>query len=144
MGLASNVIVLMIIMSYAFYAGTPNHESSIFFSLVNLQGNTTIYYPNGTAVTTESRTSGILVNIGLLIGAVTIAGIVTAILFGSEPTYALWGGFVLFMIGFFLLPIDLFMSATLPTEVKLLLGAIYGLMIMLAAIDFYRGTAPLG
>lgn len=143
MGIASNVIILMIIMSYVFYAGTPNHESSVFFSLVGVSSDVTTYYPNGTVMTTPSKVSRIHSNFLLLLGLTATASLATAILYRSEPTYVLFAGFVTFIVSFFTLPLDVFASAVIPQEIKFLIGGIYGIMLILAAADFFRGTGGL-
>ena len=143
MGIASNVIILMLIMSYALYAGTPSHESSLFFSLMGVNDDYIETYPNGTIVTYESKVKDIYLGIAALVSLVTIGGVAATIFGKSEPTYALFGGIVLLLLTFFTLPIDVFTSAVLPLEIKALIGAVYGVLMLLAVADFYRGTGGL-
>ena len=143
MGMTANLLVLMLIMSYAFYAGTPNHESSMFFSLVGIRGDTIQLYPNGTVITMESRVDSIVSNFTILVGLVAAVGVV-ATLFGKvEPSLAIWGTFVLFLVTFVALPIDVFTSASIPQEIKFLLYGVYGIMMLFGILDFYKGTGGL-
>ena len=143
MGMTANLLILMLIMSYAFYAGTPNHESSIFFSLVGIQGDEVLLYPNGTIITMESRVDDIIFNLGAVVALITGVGVV-AYLFGKvEPMMAIWGAFVLFLITFVALPINVFTSASIPIEIKLLLYGVYGFMMIFGILDFYKGTGGL-
>jgi len=143
MGMLANVIILMMIMSYAFYAGTTNHESSLFFGIVGVAGNTIEVFPNGTIITTESRVSGIVTNMVLMLGAIGTLGGIAVLLGKVEPVMALWGIIVIFLLSFVMLPIDVFTSAVIPLEIKLLMGAVYSIMIVLGIMDFYKGTGGL-
>lgn len=84
--MAMNIIVLMIIMSFALYLGTPDHSSTMFFSL--LSGKTTI-----------------IQQLYILLTAAGLIG-VAAGLFGVSPTYALFTAITSFLVGFFVLPTE--------------------------------------
>lgn len=123
MGFTANIIILMFCLSFAIYLGTPEHNSTLFLTLVT----------SGTNIQAK------FVTLIALAGVATVA----AGLFGISPSYALFAGITSFMIGFFTLPVDVFTSAVLPTDVKLLLGGIFGILFILSLLDFFKGTGGL-
>lgn len=118
--MTTNIIVLMFVLSFALYLGTPTHESSLFYDILN------------------SRTT-ISNQFYLLLIAAGGIGVV-AYLFGVSPTYAIFAGITSFLLGFFTLPTAVFASMELPVEIKLLLGGVFGIMYLLSLLSFFKGT----
>ena len=123
MGMTSNIIVLMFILSFAIYLGTPDHNGTLFLDLV----------------TGGENLKGQMVLLFSLAGVSAIA----SGLFGVSPSYALFTAIGTFLLGFFTLPTSVFMSADLPIEIKLLMAGIFGIMFVMSLLSWFKGVGDL-
>ncbi len=127
MGMGSNIIILMFVLSFALYMGTPEHESSLFFSV--LTGSDHIYS------TIQAQL--------LIIAGLGILGGVASGLFSGSITYAIFGGITTILGSFVVLPTSVLLSASIPDEFKVLLIGVFGLLYILTVLDFFRGTGSI-
>lgn len=123
MGMTSNIIVLMFILSFAIYLGTPEHNGTLFLDLVT----------GGQNLRAQ------------MVGLFALAGLsgIAAGLFGVSPSYALFTTIGTFLLGFFTLPTSVFMSTTLPIEIKLLMAGIFGIMFIMSLLSWFKGVGDL-
>jgi len=122
-GLVTIIVILMFVLSFALYMGTPDHSSSMFFSI--LAGKTNLF-----------NQFKWLVTIG--IGTVLVAG-----LLGFPNQYLIFAGITVLLLGFITLPTDLLVSTTLPTEIKTFIVGIFSFLYILGLINWYKGTGEM-
>jgi hypothetical protein len=122
-GLGTSILVLMFIISFALYLGTPTHTSSIFLSWL------------GGKYTHASIMSSLTVSIALTAVSGIIAYAVT-----KDIMTPLIVSVTTFLISLIAVPLDTLNEAVIPVEFKVLLVGVFGLMYVLAMASFFRGS----
>lgn len=126
MGVAGNILLFMIILNVVFIVlGVETPATSLLSSFLDI--NTT----TGTAQVSSSFITKLI--------AVTLTAGIFATAFGLIPNVSL-GVLTMFLISFATFPISVFNSAGVPFELKMLIGAILGIMYLIALISFVRGS----
>jgi hypothetical protein len=113
------ITVLMFCISFALYLGTPNHQSSMLFSLLSGSGNLKSQF-------------FVLISIGIF--ATVAVG-----LFGFPNQYLIFAGLTVLLLGFATLPTDILVDTSIPTEIKLFFGGVYTLIYILSLLTWYKG-----
>lgn len=119
MGKIQNMMVLLVFCSWAVSIINPD-SSTLFQDMINQQA---------------LLNSSILAMLGIAAGAAVVGGIFT-----QQITFGLFAGVATFLLGFFTFPIDLLNTTELPTEIKVVIGTAFGLMYLMAVLNFYKGT----
>jgi len=140
MGYSMNMFIIFLVVSLAMNLVNPSAWGSEFIkTITNPEGIIEINPETGQVdigglinklVTAE--------NISMLTLAL-ITGVVAG-LFLQDATYGIFAGFVVFMLGFALVPIGFFTDATIPFFIKLLIGVPMAFMYIFALIGWFRGS----
>lgn len=126
MGVASNILIFMIILNIIFIILDVETPSTMLLSsFININKNT------GSATISSDFITKLI--------AVTMTAGIFATAFGLIPNIAL-GTLVMFLISFATFPIGIFNAAGMPFEVKLLVGGAISIMYLIALISFARGS----
>lgn len=116
----TTIIVITFCMSFAIYMGTG--EGTLFTQMVGLST------AGGTLYTEFLILLGVGVVTSLVVG-----------LFSFPNPYAIFSGITVLILGFFTLPIDLLTSTTLPLQIKLFVGGVFGIMYILSVLGWFHG-----
>jgi len=122
-GLVTIIVILMFVLSFALYMGTPDHSSSMLFSI--LGGKTNLF-----------NQFKWLITVGL-------ATVVVAGLLGFPNQYLIFAGITVLLLGFITLPTDLLVSTTLPIEIKTFIAGVFSFLYILGLITWYKGGTEL-
>jgi hypothetical protein len=120
--MATTIIILTFCMSFAIYLGTGN--GTMFTQMLGLSG-----------------TGGSLYSSFYLLLTVTAVVSVAVGLISFPNPYALFSVITVLILSFVTLPVDLLTSAILPTNIKLLVGGVFGIMYLMAVLGWYKGGA---
>ena len=125
MNIGTSVIILMFIISYGLWL------------IDGLDTPFTLLIGSFDQPDLSTLKTAVLICIGLGIASFG-AG-----LFSFPNQYSVFSSIAIFFVGFFTLPIDVFTATTLPMELKVFLGVIFGLLYLIAIISWYKGgTEP--
>jgi hypothetical protein len=129
MGASTNILIISLTISLALSLANPSSWGSPLASFI---------------VTLNSETGEVSISgfQSQIIALVSIAGAIGifAGLFKSDATYGLFATFLIFMIGFAVVPINFFVSNEIPFFVKTMVGIPLAFMYLLGLVGFFRGA----
>lgn len=121
-GVVTTILVLLFTISFALYLGTPDHRSSLMFSIISGTYN-------GSGLKTQ-----FLIMLGVT-GITTVAVVLLAL----PSQYAPFIAITSFLLTFVTLPTDLMVNAELPTELQILLGGVFSIMYIMGLLGWFKG-----
>ena len=123
LGTGTTVYLLMFIMSFVIYLGTPAHHSTLFMDA--LTGNFDYLTLNASLLLNLS----VAAITGVFVFAITRDAIQSFVV-----------GIIGFLSTFIVIPLGVLSDAALPASFKALLLGIFGLLYVMAMFSFVRGT----
>jgi len=129
MGITSNLFIIFLVITLVLTLANPTEWGSPLISLI---------------VSFNSETGD--VNLGGLwsqlvtMGAVALGVGIVAGMFYQDVTYVLFAGFVTFMLGFAVMPLNFFVSSDIPFFIKAIVGIPFSIMYILALVGWFRGN----
>jgi len=137
MGLGTNMFIIFFIICAGLSLVNPTEWGSPMMNFFNATGSTG-YVDLGSFVS-DTEHSGFIGKIGLIFGLSVLTGIVASV-FGGDAIYGLISGFLIFMLGVTIVPINFFFDNNIPFFVKVLVGVPFAMMYALSLIGWWRGS----
>ena len=129
MGYTTTLMILFLVISLALSLANPAEWGSpLSDMLVSLNPDTG-----------EVNFSGLTSQIMIVFSISSAIGIFAGI-WKSDVTYGLFSGFVIFMLGFAIIPINFFVNADIPFFIKSIVGIPMAIMFSLGLIGWFRGS----
>ena len=129
MGYTTTLMVLFLVISLALSLSNPDEWGSpLSDMLVTLN-------PDTKEINFSGLTSEIITIFVISSGLGIFAGI-----WKGDITYGLFSGFVIFMIGFAIIPVNFFVNKDIPFFIKSIIGIPLGVMFALGLIGWFRGS----
>jgi len=129
MGVNANLMIIFLVISLALTLVNPSQWGSPLAEFL---------------VTVNSETGEISYSgfEGKIMALLTIAGAVGifAGLFKSDATYGIFSTFLVFMVGFAIVPLNFFVSADIPFFIKAMVGLPMAIMFLMGLIGWFRGS----
>jgi len=129
MGITTNLMIIFLVISILLSLANPSEWGSPlseFLVTVNSE-------------TGEINYAGFE---GKVLALLAVAGVVgiSAGLFKGDITYGLFSAFLIFMVGFAIVPLNFFVNEDIPFLIKSVVGLPLSIMFLMGLIGWFRGS----
>jgi len=128
MGYVTNLMVIFLVISVCLSLVDPSAWGSPLAEFISLNSETG-----------EISYSGFEGKVMALIGIAGVVGIFAG-LFKSDATYGIFSAFMVFMVGFAIVPLNFFASGDIPFFIKAVVGLPMAVMFLLGLVSWFRGS----